>query len=153
MQITEKKFIELKKELATVSAALEQSLAEQGAAASQGDLSENEEYATARANSSRLMSKKAELEKAIEEAEVVATDNSPRISIGSTVDIVKMDANDNPIGEVRRLVLETNGDTVLKHVLGVESPLGKEILNGTNGIYSVQNNGGIRYKVTKVVGV
>lgn len=153
MQITEKKFIELKKELEVVSAALEDSLAAQGAAAAQGDLSENEEYATTRANSSRLMARKADLMRLIDEAEVVASDNSPRITIGSTVEVTKVDANDNQIGETRCFVVETSGDTIIKKVLGVDSPLGKEIINGTDGIYTVQNNGGIRYRVHKVLRV
>lgn len=152
MQVTEKKFIEAKKELANVTLALEQSLEEQSRAADAGDLSENEEYATARANSSRLMNRKKELERFIEEAVVVSDDNSPRISLGSKIEVTRVDDNDNPIGETRTFTLEAEGDTILKKVIGVDSPLGKEILNGIDGIYSVQNNGGIRYRVKKIIG-
>ena len=153
MQVTEKKFIELKKELAVVTNELETALEAVGNAANLGDLSENEEYATARAAASRLQARKAELIKTLDEAEVIASDNSPRISLGSTVEVTKVNSKGEALGETRTFVLETSGDTVLKKVLGVESPLGKEILNGTDGIYTVQNNGGISYRVKKVLDV
>ena len=152
MQITEKKFIEAKKELANVSLALEKSLEEQSKAAAQGDLSENEEYATARANSSRLMNRKKELERVIEEAVIVSDDNSPRIALGSKIEVTRVNEKDEPIAETRTFTLEAEGDTILKKVIGVDSPLGKEILNGVDGVYQVQNNGGIRYYVKKIVG-
>lgn len=153
MQITEKKFMELTRELHTVKNALEESLVEQAAAAAAGDLRENEEYETSRANSERLSNRKRELENLLSDADVVQNDNTPRISLGSTVDVTKVNADGTPLSETRRFVLESEGDTVLKRTLGVESPLGKEILNGTNGIYFVHNNGGIYYHVAKVLTV
>lgn len=150
MEITERNLLALKKELNTVCLDLEESLLAQGKAAELGDLSENEEYATARAASARLMNRKSELEKMISEAVVVPNDNSPRISIGSTVDVVRVNRDDEPIGEPRRFTLEAHGDTVLKRIIGAGSPLGKEIMNGVSGIYTVQNSGGIRYRVIKV---
>ena len=152
MQITERKLVELKKELNAVSTELEQSLIEQGRAADLGDLRENEEYATAIANSARLSNRKLELEKILDEATVVPSDNSPRISIGSVIDVVRLNKDGTDAGEARRFTLETSGDTVIKKIIGVDSPLGREILNGVSGIYTVQNNGGIKYRVTIVLG-
>lgn len=151
MKITEKRFLELTKELRDVKEALEESLKDQAAAAAAGDLSENEEYATARANSERLGNKKREIESIIAEAEVVPVDRSPQISLGSTIEVTRVTADGKPLSEPRTFVLETSGDTILKGVIGVESPLGKEILNGSDGIYFVHNNGGVHYLVKKIM--
>lgn len=151
MQITESKYIELKKELHAVKQALDASLREQELAASQGDLSENEEYATSRANSERLNNRKHEIENILNEAEVVSNDSSPRISLGSRIRVTRVTKTGEPLAESREFVLDSEGDTILKGVVGVDSPLGKEILNGTDGIYFVHNNGGIYYNVEKIM--
>lgn len=148
MEITENKYIELNKELHEVKKALELSLEEQRIAAAAGDLRENEEYATARANSERLLNRKSELENFLVEATVVEADNSPIISIGSRIRVTRVDVSPS---EAREFILETSGTTILDGVLGVDSPLGKTILNGTDGIYTVHNNGGIKYKVEKII--
>lgn len=152
MKITEKRYLELTKELQGIKASLESSLEDQAKAAAAGDLSENEEYATARANSERLGKKKRELESLLAEAEVTAIDRSPQIVVGSTVDVTVADSKGNPLGESRRFVLEISGNTVLDGILGVDSPLGREVLNGTDGVYFVHSNGGIYYLVKKVIG-
>lgn len=153
MQITEKKYLELTRELHSVKLELEASLVEQERAAAAGDLSENEEYATSRANSERLNNRKHELEGLLSDAEIVPIDSSPKITIGSTLDVTRVTKDGTSLGETRRFVLESSGDTILSKTLGVESPLGREILNGTAGIYFVHSNGGIYYKVDKVLTV
>lgn len=151
MKITEKRFLELTREMRTVQDELSRSLEEQSKAAAFGDLSENEEYATARANSERLMKRKRDIECELSDVEIVPMDQSPKISLGSTVRVTKVSKNGESLGETRQFVLESAGDTVLKGILGVNSPLGKEILNGSDGIYFVHVNGGIYYKVEKVI--
>ena len=153
MKITEKHFLELTRELRTVQDALTKSLEEQSKAASFGDLSENEEYASARANSERLLKRKRDIEYELSDAEIVPMDQSPKISLGSTVKVTKVTKDGTPLAEARQFILESAGDTVLKGILGVNSPLGKEILNGSDGIYFVHTNGGIYYKVEKVLSV
>lgn len=151
MKLTEKKYTELTRELRVVKDLLEESLAEQEAAAAAGDLRENEEYSTARANSERLNNRKRELEYILSEVEIVPADNSPSIVLGSVIDVTKVTEAGEPLGETRRFTLETEGDTILAGVIGIESPLGREILNGTSGVYFVHSNGGIYYRVDKVL--
>lgn len=153
MKITEKHFLELTRELRTVQDALTKSLEEQSKAASFGDLSENEEYASARANSERLLKRKRDIEYELSDVEIVPMDQSPKISLGSAVKVTKVTKDGIPLAEARQFILESVGDTVLKGILGVNSPLGKEILNGSDGIYFVHTNGGIYYKVEKVLSV
>lgn len=147
MQITERKYIELSKELRTVTVQIDEALKEVRDAAALGDLKENEEYATARSNSERLINRKSEIESILAEAVVVEADKSPIITIGSTI---RVSREDRP-GVIRTFVLENSGNTVLDGILGVDSPLGKEILNGTDGNYYVHVNGGIKYHVEKVI--
>lgn len=148
--MTEKRFRLMERELEQVKTALEEMLVVQRAAQDLGDLSENEEYATARKNSEELAAKKAELEMALAEANIVPVDRSPRITIGSVVDVCMVDEKDEPVEETRRFTVEAEGDTILMKVLSTRSSLGKAILNGTCGIYRIADNGGLRYKVQKV---
>lgn len=151
MKITEKRYLELTKELRVVQEELTKSLAEQSRAAAFGDLSENEEYSSARANSERLLTRKRDIESELNDAEIVPMDSSPKISLGSTVQVTRVTKDGKPLSDPRQFVLESAGDTILKGILGVNSPLGQEILNGSNGIYFVHNNGGIYYMVEKVL--
>ena len=150
-QMTEARFKRLKAELITVKEKQVQAIAEMEEAKQFGDLRENSEYETARAKSEQLTARKTQLEEEIADAEIVEEDRSPRITIGSIVDICKLDGNGKPIGPTRRLTVDSHGDTVLQKILGVNSSLGKTILNGTSGIYQIPDNGGIQYQVTKVV--
>lgn len=147
MEITESRYIELGKELHEVKLALDASLEEQRVAAALGDLRENEEYAIARANTERLLNRKSELEILLADATVVEADNSHVIGLGSKVRVKRVGSNSEP----RVFKLETSGTTILDGVLGTESPLGKIILNGTDGVYTVHSNGGIDYSVEKVI--
>lgn len=148
--MTEARYNKLSKELVAVKAKLEVALVEQAAAQELGDLRENTEYETARMVSESLVKKKAELEDELANAQIVENDNSPRITVGSTVDVCRVDAKGSPVEDARRFVVEAKGDTVIQGILGVNSPLGKVILNGTNGIYRVVENGGVQYQVKKV---
>lgn len=150
MELTLRKYKEYEKSLQEVLESLAEVQELQKQAAEQGDLSENEEYSTARAEAERLTGERLRLENILAEAEIVPEDHSPRITLGSTIEFYKVDANGNPISEVRRLLLESSGDSITQGILGVNSSLGKAILNGTDGIYSVHENGGTRYHVKKV---
>ena len=106
MKITEKRFLELTREMRTVQDELSRSLEEQSKAAAFGDLSENEEYATARANSERLMKRKRDIEYELSDVEIVPMDQSPKISLGSTVRVTKVSKNGESLGETRQFVLQ-----------------------------------------------
>jgi len=149
--MTERRFKSLKAELVTVKEKHQEAIQEQEAAKEFGDLSENIEYDTARRAAEMYAARKAALEQEIAGAEIVAEDRSPRIMIGSVVEVCKVDERHRPIGAPRQFVVESKGDTVLAGVLGINSSLGKAILNGTDGIYQISDNGGITYSVKKVL--
>lgn len=150
-QMSEAQYKRLKKELAEVKKLLEEAMKEQAAAKEFGDLSENEEYETARRACENYARRKAEIEAELNNAQIVANDNSPRIVVGSTVDVCRVDAQGNPVEDPRRFRLDSKGDTIIQKILGVNSSLGKAILNGTDGIYRVVDNGGVSYLVKKVL--
>lgn len=152
-QMTEKRYRKLKAELVSVKERHAQAMLEQEEAKEFGDLRENSEYETARSKAEQLASRKEQLEEEIMNAKIVEEDRSPRITIGSVVDVCKVDRDGNQLGETRRFTVDSHGDTVLQKILGAESSLGKIIMNGTSGKYQVPDNGGTWYQVTKVVGV
>lgn len=149
--MTEKRFRSYERELEHVKSQLEESLIAQRNAQDLGDLSENEEYATSRKHSEELAARRSELELLLAEANIVPVDRSPRISIGSTLEVCKVDSDGNPLGSPRVFTFEEKGDTILMGVLSTQSSLGKVILNGTSGIYRIPDNGGISYLVKKVI--
>lgn len=150
-QMTEKQYKALRSEYLEVKNKLEDAIAEQQKAVDMGDLRENEEYATARARTEAVTRQKTEIEEMLNEAEIIAEDRSPRITVGSIVDVCKVDSAGNPAGQERRFTVGLTGDTVLKGVLGIKSSLGKAILNGTSGLYKIPDNGGLSYSVRKVL--
>lgn len=150
MRVTRRQYRELENKLKSVNSSLQSALESQREAQALGDLSENEEYTTARAEAERLMVEKHRIESIINDAEIEVDRNSSRITLGCTVDVCKVSANGEEIGKVRRFRLELNGDTITQQVLGANSPLGMAILNGADGIYTVQNNDGIHYRVRRV---
>lgn len=140
----------LSDELITVKEKLEDAMVEQADAREKGDLRENAEYESARQEVENYARRKAEIETELAEAEIVESDNSPTISIDSVVDVCRVDAAGNPIESARRFRVDAKGDTIIQGILGVRSSLGKAILNGTDGIYRVVDNGGVSYLVKKV---
>lgn len=151
MEMTERMYKETSERLYAAKTEYNKALEAQRDAASIGDLSENTEYETARQLVERLSKEISKLETNIREAEIVPEDLSPRITIGSVIDVTRLDANGNPVGEPRRFLYDASGDTILKGVLGVKSSLGQAIYNGTDGVYTIPDNGGIDYVVRKVL--
>mgnify|MGYP001026136157 CR=1 FL=1 len=152
IQMTEQRYYELKKELAKVTEDLDEALAAQRDAIERfGDVRENEEYDTARNLAKNLNSRKNEIETMLGEAEIVPEDRSPRIVIGSVVDVTEVTEDGKPLSETRRFTVEAVGDTITKKILGVKSPLGQVVLNGTSSIYRIPTGGGIYYSVKKVL--
>lgn len=149
-KMTERSYKRLVDELAEVTEDLNEAIKARAAAREFGDLSENAEYQSASTTVIELTAHKAELENKFNEAEIAEIDYGPRISIGSVVEVCKVGASGKPISEVRRFEVDSSGDTVTQHILGINSPLGSAILNGTNGIYKIANGGGTSYLVKKV---
>ena len=147
--MSEAQYKSKKMELADVQEALEAALEVQSVAAELGDLSENEEYSTSRAEAERLLREKDRLEAELYDVEIVRPDSSPHITLGSVIEVCKVDESGTPISKVRTFRLEASGNTVTQGILGANSSLGRTILNGTSGIYLIPDNGGIRYHVRK----
>ena len=151
MQMTEKKYKEIVEKLYLTKAEYEEMLVAQRDAAEAGDLRENTEYETARLAVERLSKEIAKMEIELSEAEIVPEDNSLRITIGSTIDVTRVDSQGQPVSATRRFRFDSSGNTVIMGVLGAKSSLGKAINNGTDGIYTIPDNGGIAYLVKKVM--
>lgn len=149
-QLTDRAYREKSSKLQLIYAELEQSKEAMRAAAAEGDLRENAEYESARDKVVVLTKQKSELEEELDRAEIVYEDNSQRITIGSYVEVTKVDRKNQPLGPTRTFRVEEHGDTVIAGILGVHSSLGKIILNGTSNYYDIPDNGGIRYQVKKV---
>lgn len=150
-QLTERAYKEKMKKLQSVIRSLEDSKEELRRSAEDGDLSENAEHDAARDSVIHLSQMKVNLEAELAEAEVIAEDNSPRITIGSVVEVCKVNKNNEPLEEPRQFRIEEHGDTVIAGILGIHSSLGAAILNGTSNYYDIPDNGGLRYKVTKII--
>lgn len=150
MQMTERMYLETKQKIKDLKGSLDNALLLQREAAEGGDLKENEEYHTARADAERISKEISKLQEQVDNAEIVMEDNSPRITLGSTIEICLVDDANQPISDPRILRYEAAGDTILQHVLGANSSLGKAIYNGTDNVYTIPDNGGMRYRVKKI---
>lgn len=120
---------------------------------SEGDLSENTPYDIAVAELNSAIQRQAELEDLLANAMVMTDNGGLEITIGSYVEVVKVDNQGKQIGRPKLFIL----DSVEKWssgILGTDAPLGKEILNNRSGMYDVQTekSGLIHYKVTKLKG-
>lgn len=149
--VTKKHYKAMQEELTKLLEALDEVNGLLAEAREAGDLSENEEYATARSKQGTLTTRISALRREINEANIVEDDKSPIITIGSVVDVTEVTSNGEPLGETRRFTVESSGDTVIRKILGAGSQLGSTILNGTSGIYRINNAGGIYYKVEKII--
>lgn len=150
MELTLQEVREKEQALKQVTEELEEALQQQQEAKALGDFSENEELASATKKVRELNNRKAELADQLSDYTLIKPNKSARISIGDTISIFKVDENGNMISEPRLMRIASQGDSVIKMTLGVKSPLGQAVLNGTDGIYTVITSGGaIRYDVRK----
>ena len=149
-EFTQREVEEKQQELLQIEEQLSETLKQQRIAREFGDLSENTEYEVATKEAKNLQKRRERLLEELDNYSLVDPDSYPQITVGCTVSIVRLDANDKPVAESRLLRLASNGNSVQKNTLGVNSPLGQAIINGTDGIYTVQTvNGGVRYYVKK----
>ena len=152
MKLSKNRFDEYKKELAEKIELLDKARKRLNDAREYGDLSENAEYETARNEVRLLTSDVEQLQKIMNEAEVISTNsNSKTISIGDRIKVTKIDGDTKePLAEPREFVLEEKGDTVIHKILSSNSPLGKQILGKYSGIFFLPLNGGVWYNVEKI---
>lgn len=149
-EFTQREVEEKQQELLAIEEQLAETLKQQRIAREFGDLSENTEYEVATKEAKNLQKRRERLLEELDNYKIVDPDSYPQITIGCVISIVRLGQNDEPVTEPRVLRLASNGNSVQKNTLGVNSPLGQAILNGTDGIYTVQTvNGGVRYYVKK----
>lgn len=150
MQVTQEEYDAMQKELNDLDTQIEEARQEQQIARGFGDVSENSELEIATNKITTLTKRKIELTESLSSCEICAIDNSPRFTIGSKVIVTRLNAAGVAISEPRYFTLTNKGNTVMEGKLGINSPLGKAILNGVSGIYTIQtDSGGISYNVTK----
>lgn len=151
-QITSYRYKALKQEQEELNKNLEHHLDEQRKARDKGDLSENEEYAVATKNVLQSRQRLIQIADELADVEILEVDRGPRIGLGCKVQITEVDSEGKPLSAAREFYLDEKGDTIIEKVLGINSALGKAILNGTNSIYKVQTAiGTLFYDVRKIV--
>lgn len=146
MEITTEMYQKYRDELREVEDRLQFLYHEQEEAREFGDLSENEEYQAVSMEIRVLSTKKSDLTELLKDAVLIEKDDGIRLSIGSQVRITEEGGD----GECLELTLEEKGDPLTKGILGVNSPLGQAILNGTSGEYTIHLGRTYRYKVEKL---
>lgn len=150
MEFTQQEVTQKEHELREVSNKLTEALQQQQEAKALGDFRENAELEAATKEVRELQHRKAELLEQLSDYTLVKSYKGQRIMVGDYVEIIKLDKNTN---NIRRFRLAAEGDTIDSGTLSIDSPLGKAILNGTSGIYTIQAPGGaFRYDVKKVTG-
>lgn len=152
VEISSFQYQEYKDELDTLKASIPDLQQAKAEARALGDLSENSEYDSAKAELDKTNVRINELENKLAKAVVISADNSPRIGLGSFVEI-KLPGDSNFETRVLRLDVEgyTRDADPKKRVLGVESALGREILNGVSGVYKIHTtHGTLEYHVRKL---
>ena len=151
IELTAQEVQERQDELLVLEETLADRLKQQRVAREFGDLSENTEYEVATKEVKQLQKRKEELLEQLDNYVLVEPNDWPQFTIGCIVGITLLDNQSNePVAEERLLRIASEGNSVQKNTLGINSPLGKAILNGTDGIYTVQTvNGGVKYYVRK----
>lgn len=116
-----------------------------------GDFKENTELETARDGLHKTETKIAMLTEQIQNCEIVESNSGEKIEIGDCIEVTRLDESGAPIGDTRTFKVAEQGDSVLQAVLSIHCSLGKVILGGKSGDYTIPDNGGISYRVKKVV--
>lgn len=113
-----------------------------------GDLSENADYDAARAEQAQIEGRILELEKIMENAEIIENDNSGKVSLGCTVVINYCDDDED---EEYRIVGSKEADPS-DNKISNESPLAKAIMGSKAGdICEVESpNGKYNVKIIEI---
>lgn len=113
-----------------------------------GDLSENADYDAARAEQAQIEGRILELEKTLENAEIIESNNSGKVSLGCTV-VVNYEDDDED--EEYRIVGSKEADPS-DNKISNESPLAKAIMGAKAGeVREVESpNGKYNVKIVEV---
>lgn len=145
MLLTQNGLLNLNKELDSLKNKLPKAIERLTRAREQGDLSENSEYAAAKEELDNLNSRILELERNIQQAQVVSGNNGGTIDIGSLV-TVEVDG----IKREFTLVGSLESDPI-NGKISIESPVGKALLGKKIGD-QVKLNGDVEatYKIVTI---
>ena len=152
--LTSKRLKELKKELEYLRKTERKKIADElKSAIAFGDLSENAAYKEAKESQAFLEGRIRELEKIINNAEIIKKGiNNNQVKLGSTVTLKNM-SQPKPLVEVEKFkILGKEEADPVKKKISFESPLGKSLLNKFKGAVLKVNTpqGKIKYKILKI---
>lgn len=139
----------LKEELEKVEIELEEAMLKKQEASEEQDLRENVDYDIAKNDIDILRKRKTQLIQRINDQRNSSSSLTETFQLGCKVSVSKI-AEDGSKGEPRIFAFEDHGDTIIKGILGKDSPLGKAILNGRPGIYKIHMDRDIEYYVDRV---
>ena len=106
-----------------------------------GDLSENADYDAARNEQAQVEGRILELEKIMENAEIIEKGNTDSVSLGITVKVKYIDDDDDDIEEYR--IVGSKEADPSNNKISNESPLAKAIMNAKVGdVCSVESPNG-----------
>lgn len=143
---------ERENELVQVKQELENVLLQQQIAKGQGDLSENSEYEIATVEAARLQARKQELLEELSNYNIITPGTGSRITLGNYIAVTELQDNESAVGPERVFrIVRDHGDTIRNKTLSIQSPLGKAVIDGTDGIYTIQVPlGSVSFQVRKV---
>ena len=121
------------------------------AARAQGDLSENADYDAARNEQAQVEGRILELEKIMENVEIIEKGNTDTVSLGMTVKVNYIDDDDDEIEEYR--IVGSKEADPSNNKISNESPLARAIMNARVGdICSVESpNGTYDVKIVEIL--
>lgn len=126
--MTEAKFNELQKKLASLKASQPQAARDVARLAEMGDFSENVEYQLAKGRLRGINQNITQIEYNLEHAEIIqATKNSDRVQIGSTVTV------DSEKGSSTFQILGSSETNPAKGIISHTSPIGSALLGHKTG--------------------
>ena len=96
-----------------------------------GDLSENADYDAARNEQAQVEGRILELEKIMENVEIIEKGNTDTVSLGMTVKVNYIDDDDDEIEEYR--IVGSKEADPSNNKISNESPIAKAIMNGKVG--------------------
>lgn len=116
-----------------------------------GDLSENADYDAARNEQAQIEGRILELEKIMENVEIIEKGNTDSVSLGITVRVMYIDEDDDEIEEYR--IVGSKEADPSNNKISNESPLAKAIMNAKVGeIRSVESpNGTYDVKIVEIL--
>ena len=83
---------------------------------------------------------------------IITPGTGSRITLGNYIAVTELQDNGSAVGPERVFrIVRDHGDTIRNKTLSIQSPLGKAVIDGTDGIYTIQVPlGSVSFQVRKV---